>query len=226
LPRVGASIRAAFSDYYFHSMRLVPANVVWGAALIVVALVGLFWPLGGLLLLPLLALPTAGIFRLAAGIVRATSGPGWQDILWPYRQAAASTLAVGAAFVAVSLILGINMILGIGQREPAGWALATFAGWGLVAIWSGALVVWPLLVDPARDARPLRSRLRLAAALLLVDPVRIGALAIAIAITIAISTVLTAALLTISVSFVALVACRVVYPMADRLEAAMVGERP
>ncbi len=58
-----------------------------------------------------------------------------------------------------------------------------------------------------------------------VNPVRIGALAIVVAVTTAISTILTAALLTISVAFVALVACRIVYPAADRLETAMGGER-
>jgi hypothetical protein len=42
----------------------------------------------------------------------------------------------------------------------------------------------------------------------------------------AISFVLTAAILTISVSFVALAACRSVYPAADRLEPALRGERP
>jgi hypothetical protein len=226
LPRVGAAIRAAFSDYYFNSMRLVPANVVWGAGLIIVVIVGLVWPLGGLLLLPLLALPTAGIFRLAARIVRVAPDVGRHDILWPYQQGAGSLLLIGVALVAVTLVLGTNLVVGIGQGEPGGWVFATLAGWGLVAIWAGALVVWPLIVDPARDGQPLLARLRLAGALLLVQPVRLGALAVAVALSAAISTVLTAALLTVSVSFVALVACRVVYPAADRLEAAAVGERP
>lgn len=226
LPRLGVAIRAAFSDYYFNSMRLVPANVAWGAGLIVVVLVGLVWPLGGLLLLPLLALPTAGIFRLAARIVRVAPDAGRQDILWPYRHAVRPALLLGVGLVAATVILATNLLVGIGQGQPGGWVLATLAGWGLVAVWGATLVVWPLIVDPAREAQPLLARLRLAAALLLVQPLRIGALAIAVAITTAISAVLTAALLTISVSFIALVACRVVYPAADRLEAVMIGERP
>ncbi len=76
VPRLGVAIRAAFTDYYFNSMRLVSANVVWGAGLVVIVVVGLVWPLGGLLLLPLLALPTAGIFRMAARIVRVAPDPG------------------------------------------------------------------------------------------------------------------------------------------------------
>jgi uncharacterized membrane protein YesL len=226
LPRVGAAIRAALSDYYFNSMRLVPANVVWGAGLIVVVLIGLVWPLGGLMLLPLLALPTAGIFRLAARIVRVAPDAGRRDILWPYRHAAGPSLLLGVGVVAATVILGTNLIVGIGQGQVTGWVLATLAGWGLVAVWSAMLVVWPLVVDPAREAQPLRTRLRLAGAMLLMNPGRVGVLAIAVAVSAAISTVLTAALLTVSVSFIALVACRVVYPAADRLEAAMVGERP
>jgi hypothetical protein len=71
-------------------MRLVAANVVWGAGLIVVVLVGLAWPLGGLLLLPLLALPTAGVFRLAARIVRVAPDAGRQTS-WPYRNGPAGS---------------------------------------------------------------------------------------------------------------------------------------
>ena len=225
--RVGAAIRAAFTDYYFNSMRLVPANVVWGAGLVAIVVVGLAWPLGGLLLLPLLALPTAGIFRLAGGIVRVAPDPGWRDVVWPYRHAAGPSLALGGGVVAATVVLGTNLVAGIGgMGDLVGWALATLAGWGLVAVWSTALVAWPLVADPARDGQPLLRRLRLAVALLLVNPVRIGALAIVVAITTAISTILTAALLTISVAFVALVACRIVYPLADHLEAAMDGERP
>jgi uncharacterized membrane protein YesL len=71
----------------------------------------------------------------------------------------------------------------------------------------------------------LRARLRLAAALAFVHPGRIAALGITVAVATAISTVLTAALLTVGVSFVALVACRVVLPAADHFEAALIGER-
>jgi hypothetical protein len=224
--RLGGAIRASFTDYYFNSMRLVPANIVWGAGLIAIVLVALVWPLGGLLLLPLLALPTAGIFRLAARIVRVAPDPGWHDVVWPYRHAAGPTLAVGAGLVAVTVVLGTNLIVGIaGQGELIGWALATLAGWGLVAVWAMAIVAWPLVVDPARDGQPLRPRLRLAAAIVFLNPVRIGALAIFVALTTIVSTILTAAVLTASIAFIALVACRVVYPTADRLDIVMTGER-
>jgi uncharacterized membrane protein YesL len=218
MPRMGTALRAALSDYYFNSMRLVAANVLWGAGLIGVLLVGLAWPLGALLLLPLLALPAAGIFRMAARIVRGEPDVGLRDILWPYRAALGSTLLLGGAFVAVLLVLATNVIVGIVQAAGAGWVIATLAAWGLVAVWTGALVAWPLIVDPARSDQPLGDRLRLAGGLLLVDPVRFGALAVVVALVSLISVVLTAAILTVSVSFVALLACRTVYPAADRLQ--------
>jgi uncharacterized membrane protein YesL len=218
LPRLGTAFRAALSDYYFNSMRLVAANALWGAGLIGVLIVGLAWPLGALLLLPLLALPAAGMFRMAARIVRGEPDVGLRDVLWPYRRAAGSTLLLGAAFVAVLVVLATNLVVGIVQAAGPGLVVATLAAWGVVALWTGALVAWPLLVDPARSGQPLGDRLRLAGGLLLVDPVRFGALAMVVALVSLISIALTAAILTVSVSFVALLACRTVYPAADRLQ--------
>ena len=226
LPRLGTVVRAALSDYYFNSMRLVAANLVWGFALALIVLVGMASPLLSLALLPLLAFPTAGVFRLAARIVRVEPGAGLRDIAWPYRHLPVRWLVLGIAVVAAGLMLGTNIVVGLTGGEPARWAIATLAGWGLVALWCGALVGWPLLVDPARSETSLTDGLRLVGGLLLAHPLRIAALALAMAIVTAISFVLTAAILTISVSFVALVACRSVYPAADRLEPALRGERP
>jgi uncharacterized membrane protein YesL len=226
LPGLGNVVRAALSDYYFNSMRLVAANLVWGLALALILLVGLVSPLLSLALLPLLALPTAGVFRLAARIVRVEPGAGLRDITWPYRQAPARWLVVGVAVVAAALVLGTNLLVGLVGGEPARWAIATLAGWGLVVLWCGALVVWPLIVDPARSEMSLAEGLRLAGALLLTHPLRFAGLGLAMVVVTAVSIVLTAAILTISVAFVALVACRSVYPAADRLAPALGGERP
>jgi hypothetical protein len=214
------------SDYYFNSMRLVPANLVWGFALALIVLIGMVSPLLSLALLPLLALPTAGVFRIAARIVRGEPGIGLHDIAWPYRHAPGRWVVVGVVVVAAGLMLGTNALVGLAGGEPAGWAIATLAGWGLVVLWCGALVCWPLLVDPERAATPLGERLRLAGALLLAHPLRFAGLGLAMALVTAVSIVLTAAILTVSVAFVALVACRSVYPAADRLEPALRGERP
>jgi hypothetical protein len=207
-------------------MRLVAANLVWGLALALIVLVGMVSPLLSLALLPLLAFPTAGVFRLAARIVRVEPGAGLRDITWPYRHLPGRWLVVGVAVVAAPLMLGTNILVGLTGGEPARWAIATLAGWGLVVLWCGALVGWPLLVDPARSAMSLADGLRLVGGLLLAHPLRFAGLGLAMAVVTAISFVLTAAILTISVSFVALVACRSVYPAADRLEPALRGERP
>ena len=180
-------------------------------------------PVGGLATLALLALPTAGTFRVAARIVRVDSATGPRAIAWPYRHAAAQTAALGVVVVGAGLALVANVIAGLGSGEPLGWLFATFAGWGLICLWCGAIVAWPLIVDPARDGWPLRERLLLAGRVLLVNPLRWAGLGLLVAIIVAVSLVLTAAILTVSVAFVALVACRVVYPVADRLEALLGG---
>jgi len=207
-------------------MRLVAANLVWGLALALILLVGLVSPLLGLAVLPLLAFPTAGVFRMAARIVRVDGKAGLRDIAWPYRHASGRWLVVGTLVVVVGLMLGTNALVGLSGREPAGWAIATLAGWGLIVLWCGALVGWPLLVDPERAEMRLGERLRLAGGLLLAYPLRFAALGLAMTVVSVVSTVLTAAILTISVSFVALVACRSVYPAADRLAPRLGGERP
>jgi uncharacterized membrane protein YesL len=206
------------SDFFFNSSRLVPVNILWGAAVVLVILVGLSWPLGALLLAPFLALPTAGIFRVAARIVRSAGDVSIRDALAASRADAGPTLLLGCVYVFGTLVLGSNLVVGLTQAEPIGWVMGTFAAWGLCVLWCGAGVAWPLLVDPRLAERPVRERLRLAGMLFLAHPRRIGVLGAAIAIIVVVSTILTAAILTISVAFVALVSCRYVYPAAERLE--------
>ncbi len=220
-PRLGAAVRLALTDYYFNSVRLVAANVVWGAAAAVVALAWLVWPLAGLVLTPLLALPTVGVFRLAALIVR-DGHASFRDAVAAVRDFAGPAVLLGLASVAAGLVLGTNAVVGLTQSEPLGWFIGTFAAWGLVELWCGATVAWPLIVDPHRAGDPLGRRIRLVGMLLLAHPGRFAALGVVIALIAVISAVLLAALLTISVSFIALVACRYVYPMADRFEARIV----
>ena len=202
-------------------MRLVAANVVWGAAVALVAVVGLVWPLGGLVLTPLLAVPTVGIFRLAALIVR-DGHASFRDAVAAFRDYAVPAILLGLASVVAGLVLGTNALVGLTQGEPVGWFIGTLATWGLVALWSGAIVAWPIVVDPQRAGVTLGRRLRLVGLLLLAHPGRFAVLGIVIALIAVISAVLLAALLTISVSFIALVVCRYVYPMADRFEARLV----
>ena len=225
-PRLTSVVRSALTDFYFNSGRLVPANVVWGAGAILVLVVGLIWPLGALLLSPLLAFPTAGIFRVAARIVRDGADPARRDLPAASVAGARPTLLLGLASVAATIVLGSNLAIGLSGSEPMGWMIGTFAAWGLIVLWCGSIVAWPLIVDPLRANRPVSERLRLAGLLMLAHPVRFGALGALVAVIAVVSAILTVALLTIGLAFIALVACRHVYPVADGLEVHLAGARP
>jgi hypothetical protein len=222
-PSIGGAVRAAARNAYYHSWRLLPANVVWVATAIVLLTATLVVP-AALLLLPLLALPTAGIFRVTTRIARGQAVSFW-DAMDAWRIDVGRTLAFGAALTLATLVLGFNVISGLTSESAFGWALATLAAWGIVATWLLAWIGWPLIVDPDRADRPFGDRLRLAGLLLLAHPVRIGALGVVLAIFLALSAVAIVALLTISVSFTALVASEFALPAADRLEVRL-GRQP
>jgi hypothetical protein len=116
-------------------------------------------------------------------------------------------------------------VTGLTSGSPIGWALATLAAWGIVALGLYAWTLWPILVDPHRAGRPVADRARLAALLVLAHPVRVAGLALALALLLALSAVALVALVAISVSFAALVASRYVLPAADRLDADLARRR-
>jgi uncharacterized membrane protein YesL len=214
-PSLRGAIRAAATDFYFHSWRLLPANVFWAVvALAIVAVAILVPPL--LVLVPLAALPTAGIFRIAARIVRGEAVSFW-DGIGAWRSDLLPSLALGTGLLGATIILGFNVATGLLSDSLPGWAFATLAFWGLVGTWLYAWVAWPILLDPVRAAEPARERLRLAALLILAHPLRVGGLGLVLAVLVVVSTVAVVALVTVGVSFGALVSTRYVLPAADRL---------
>jgi hypothetical protein len=221
-PSLGGAITAALRDAYYHSWRLLPANVVWAVVAVLVATLIAFIP-AALLLAPVVALPTAGLFRIATRIVRGEAVSFW-DAIDAWRSGARASLLFGAALTVAALVLLVNVVTGLATASPIGWAIATLAAWGLLALWLFAWTAWPILLDPRRQAWSVRGRLRLAALLLLGHPIRLGALGLVLAAFLAISTVLIVALVTVSVAFAALVASRLVLPAADRLEARLGGD--
>jgi hypothetical protein len=216
-PRLFRAIVEAISDFYYNSWRLVPANLAWGVGVIALMFVAGRWSAGFLLLAPLMALPTAGIFRLAALIVRGDA-VALGDAVAAWRIYAAPALAAGVVLTILMAVLVLNITIGIVSGNIFGAVLAALAVWGLLVVWSVALCFSPLLVDPRRADMPIRGRLRLAGVLVLASPVRVGLLLILAGAFVAISAVLFAPLLTVSVAFVSLVATRYVLPAADRLE--------
>ncbi len=215
---LGGVLRVSLSDFYFHSLRLVPPNLVWGATAIALLFVGLASPVIALLLSPLLAIAGMAVFRVAAGVVRHEPGISIREAIADLPRWWTAAILLGVGTMLVVGVLVTNVLTGLSSAEPAGWAFATLAGWGLVAWWTWLVVAWPLVVDPARAGRPLADRLRLAATVAIARPGRFGTLGLLVAVIVVLSTILTAAILTISVAFVALVASRAVYPIADQLD--------
>ena len=215
--------RLALSDFYFDSLRLIRANLVWGAVVILAVVVGIGWPLAGLILVGLLALPTAAVFRTAADIVRADTVAGRHELRWAVGRAAGRLLIGGVGFVLAGIVCAWNIGVGLANGGAPGWAFATLAAWGLVTLWCAALVFWPVVTDPLRPERPLRDDIAIVAQVLLTEPRRVAGLAVTAAVVVVLSVVLTVAVLTLSVAFVALFACRSVYPILDRMQARSVA---
>lgn len=216
-PSVGGALRAALSDFYYHSWRLLPANVLWAVTGLVLVAAAIVVPIL-VVLLPLAALPLAGMFGIATRIVRGESVSFW-DGPAAWRRELRAVLGLGAGLLGAVTVLGFNVASGILAGTPIGVGFATLAFWGLVAAWLFAWVAWPVLLDPARTDQSVRARLRLAGLLLLAHPVRIGFLGLALAVLLLVGTVAVVALVTVALAFAALVASRFVLPAADRLEA-------
>lgn len=217
-PRLWSAARSALGDFYYNSWRLVPANLVWGALLLVLLVAAGLWSAMALLALPLLAVPQAGMARLAALIARGES-VSLGDAVDAWRRYLAPSLLLGYGLAIPAVILGVNVVYGIADGGIVAVAIGTLALWGLLALGAFGVAAWPLLVDPAREEAPIRDRLRLAAMLGLAHPGRLLALAGVVALVLAVSTAAFAALLTVSVAYAALVAARYVLPASDRLEA-------
>ena len=217
-PGVAASFRAAAFDFYYQSIRLVPANVLWGASLLAWLAFGLGGgPLVALATAPLLAVPYAAVARLAALTVRGHDVV-LSDVVDAIRRFGLSALIAGVTVTLAVAILASNVILGANLGGAAGWVLSTLAVTGLVALWVYGIAFWVLLVDPERDARSSASKARLAALLAVAIPGRLSWLSFLLFGLLLLSTVAVVALLTIAPAYALLVAGRYALPLADRLE--------
>lgn len=216
-PSLGGSVKAALMDFYYNSWRMVPANLLWGLGLLGVLFLLFTMPVAAVPATIFLAVPAVGIFRLATQIVR-EEPVSFRDSLHAWRRFLGRALISGAVLIAISFVMLFNAVLALLYPELVLWVIATMSVWGLLAIWVVAVPYWALLTDPVREAEPLRAKLRLAAVLVLVSPLRFSLLLILIVLVLVTSAIFFAALLTISVAFVALLATRYTLPAADRLE--------
>jgi uncharacterized membrane protein YesL len=201
---------------YFNSVRLVSANVLWGASLLVI----LFVVSGNLILAPLLVLMvplTMGLMGMATTLVRRRR-LFWSDSFDAVRGRFWPLLGIGVVQLLLSAVAAVDVLIGLQLTGVMGPVVVTGGAYTLAAIWLLAVTIWPLLLDPERKGDRMRATLRLGFLLAVAHPVRLGTLALLLAFFLALSTALVAALVTISGALAMLVAAHYVLPAADRLE--------
>jgi len=222
-PSLGGALRQAMRDFYFNSWRLAPANLVWGVGFVVVVLLGLaFLPASALV--ALLAVPLVGIHRMAALIARGEPA-SFSDFTSGMRRFALPALAMGAGGTVLAVVLTTNVLFGLAAGNPIGWLISGLALYGLIALAMLLVAFWPILVDPRREVEPVRRRLWLAAVVVIGRPGHLLVLTAIIVAFLVASTVLLAALLIVSIAYVALVAARYVLPLSDVLEERLAARR-
>ena len=214
---IGAAARRAAVDFYFNSLRFVPANVAWALGLLVVLFAAVQWP-PAILLVVLLAAPLAGIHRMAALLARGEA-TSIGDFIEGARRFGLPAIGVAAAIAVLVLVLATNLVTGFASGDPLGGFLGATALWGLVALAMFSVAIWPALVDPNREEAPFRRRVQLAVLVLIGRPGRLFLVTASIVAILAASTVLLGAIVLVGISYSSLLATRWVLPALDELEA-------
>jgi MFS family permease len=214
-PRLGAVIREAASDFYFNGWRFFGGNLVFGAVLLAILWLSVVSP-WLLLALALLALPAAGIMRMATRVER-IGHTDFDDFIQVTRHPG-RVFVIGGLQAIVTAVLAVDLLIGLSWGSWPGTLLFVSALYGIGVLWCYAAVAWPILLDPERDGEPVRGLLRLGLVVLLVHPIRLGGLALLAGLLLVIATVLIAPILTFAVSLVWLAIAGYVLPLADRIE--------
>jgi len=215
-PRLGRVLRTAAEDVYYHGVRLVVANLVWGIGALLTAY-AVTRSVLGLLALALMVPLTVGLMGMATALVREHSVV-MSDFARPIRGRFWRLLALAAAQLGLTIIVAFDLVLGLQIGGILGVVMATVAFYSGLALWVLAWTIWPLVTDPERKEEPVRACVRLGALLVLAHPIRLGVMAVVLAAITAASTVLAAAIITFAAAYMALVAAHFVLPSADRLE--------
>jgi uncharacterized membrane protein YesL len=214
---IGQAIRLAAVDLYYNSWRFVPANLAWALVLLAVLFAGVVWA-PALVLAVLLAIPIAGMHRMAAQLAR-DEPASLSDFVEGMRRFAVHATGLLAAVAILAAVLVTNLATGIASESPLGWFVAATALWGLVALAMFVVALWPVLVDPRHESTPLRRRLQLAALVVVGRPGRLFLLTALVAATLAASTALLGVIVLVGVAYASLLATRWVLPAVDELEA-------
>ena len=92
----------------------------------------------------------------------------------------------------------------------------------LLAIWSYAVITWPLLLDPLHDGEAIRSRLRLGLQVLLSHPMRVLAFALISGILLALATAAIGIVVTFGLALIWLAVANFTVALTDRYEGRIV----
>jgi hypothetical protein len=214
---IGQAIRLAAVDFYFNSLRFVPANLAWALVVLAVLFLALIWT-PALALLTLLAVPLAGMHRMAALLTRGEAA-SLSDFVAGMRRFGLHATGILAGVAILAAVLVTNLITGFASNGPLGWFIGATALWGLVALAMAAIAVWPILVDPRHEDAPLRRRLQLTGLVVIGRPGRLFVLTLLVASILVASTALLGAIVLVGVAYSSLLATRWVLPAVDELEA-------
>lgn len=216
-------MRQAAVDFYYNGWAFLGANLAFGAVLLAALYGSLYVSPWLLLLVAALVAPAAGTMRMATRL-RRDGHTDLGDFAEPLRQG--RILLLGLAQLLVSVVLAADIAIALSWGSWIGVVLLVGAAYGVVALWALAVVAWPVLLDPTRDAMPIRARLRLALVVLFLEPRRVGGVALGSALVLVISTVLLAPILTVAVSYAWLLIAGSVLPLADEVQARLAQAEP
>lgn len=214
-PRIIGSFGSGIVDFVDNAWRFLAGNIVFGVLLLVISVLVARTPLAYLLAI-ILILPVAGLMRMAAVQVR-TGSARLSDFVSPMRRPWA-ILLLGSVQLVAALVMWIDVVVGLGSGQLLPAVLAVGAIYLLLAIWSFALVSWPILLDPHRDGEAIRPRLRLSLQLLLAHPMRILAFAILSGVLLGLATAAIGIIVTVGLALIWLSIANFSLPLADRFE--------
>jgi uncharacterized membrane protein YesL len=215
-PGVGRALRLAAEDLYYHGVRLVPANLLWGIGLLTTALALTQSPLGFALVIGMAPL-TFGLMGMATIVVRDRTLV-MSDFTRSIRTEFRPRLALAVAQLLLVAVAVVDLSVGFQIAGMLGLALVVVALYTLLATWVVAVVAWPLVMDPRREDESMRSRLRLAVILVVARPMQMAGLALVLGVLLVVSAILAAAIITFAAAYAALVAAHFVLPAAGRLQ--------
>ena len=122
---LGGALRQSLTDFYFNSWRLAPANLVWGVGFVAMLVAG---PLSvaSVVLAVVLAIPTAGLYRIAALLAREEPA-ALADFVGGMRRYAWPALAVAAGGAILATVFVTNVVVGLDAGGPVGWFVSAMA---------------------------------------------------------------------------------------------------